>query len=233
MTSRALDPTVQEYEQRAEDAERSPVPVFLKIGKVIVWLVYALVLLTAILLTLAFFLRLAGANPDSGFVEWVYRSTERAMEPFRGIFPTHDINGSSVLDTSLLFAAVVYFVVALLIDILLRWITQRLRRQERDIAQARAQADLVAQQAAAQQHVADSAAQQAAAREYAAQQAAAQQYAIAQAAAREVVAQQTTQFAQPSQPVRAKPAPPVPTEYVEPPVEPRPGPSAPPPPTAI
>jgi uncharacterized protein YggT (Ycf19 family) len=231
MTYRAVDdPTVQEYRQRAEDAERSPIPVFLKIGKVIVWLVYALVLVTALLLTLAFFLRLGGANPTSGFVEWVYRSTERAMEPFRGIFPTHDINGSSVLDTSLLFAAVVYFVVALLVDILLRWITERLRRQERDIAQARAQADLATQQAAAQQHVADSAAQQAAAREYAAQQAAAQQYAIAQAAAREVVAQQTTQYAQPTQAVRAKPAPPVPNEYVEPPVEPRPGPSTPPPP---
>ena len=143
---------MQEYEQRAEEAERSPIPVFLKIGRVIVWVVYAIVLLTAILLTLAFFLRLAGANPESGFVEWVYRSTERAMRPFRGIFPTHDINGSSVLDTSLLFAAVVYFVIALLIDILLRWFTHRLRRQERDIAQARAQADLVAQQAAAQQH---------------------------------------------------------------------------------
>ena len=230
MSYRAVDPTVQEYEQRAEDAERSPIPVFLKIGKVIVWIVYALVLLWAILLTVAFFLRLAGANPDSGFVEWVYRSTERAMQPFRGIFPTHDINGSSVLDTSLLFAAIVYFVIALLVDILLRWFTERIRRQERDVAQARAQADLVAQQSAAQQHAADSAAQQAAARAYAAQQAAAQQYAIAQAAAREVVAQQTTQFVQPSAPVRAKPAPPVPNEYVEPPVEPNPGPSAPPPP---
>ena len=136
-------------------------------------------------------------------MEWVYRSAERAMRPFRGIFPTQPIGDASVLDTSLLFAAVFYFVVALLIDMLLRWLTQRLHREERGIAQARAQADLVAQQAAAQQYAADQAAHQAAAREYAAQQAAAQQYAIAQAAAREVMAEQTRQatpFPQPSQP---------------------------------
>ena len=168
------------------------------------WVIYAIVLVTAIVLTLAFFLRLAGANPEADFVEWVYRSAERAMRPFRGIFPTQPIGDASVLDTSLLFAAVFYFVVALLVDILLRWLTQRLHREERDISQARSQADLVAQQAAAQQYAADQAVHQAAAREYAAQQAAAQQYAIAQAAARDVMAEQARQptFPQPNQPTR-------------------------------
>ena len=69
--------TVEEYEQRAEQAERSPVPTFLKIGRAIVWIVYAIVLSDSDqLLTLAFFLRLAGANPEAGFVEWVYRSAD-------------------------------------------------------------------------------------------------------------------------------------------------------------
>ena len=124
------------------------------------------------------------------------------MGPFRGIFPTQPIGDASVLNTSLLFAAVFYFIVALLVDILLRWLTQRLHREERDIAQARSQADLVAQQVAAQQYAADQAAHQAAAREYAAQQAAAQQYAIAQAAARDVMSEQGRQptFPQPNQP---------------------------------
>ena len=218
--NRPVDPTVEEYERRADQAERSPVPTFLKIGRAIVWVVYAIVLLTAINLTLAFFLRLAGANPEAGFVEWVYRNAEYAMRPFRGIFPTHEIGDASVLDTSLLFAAVVYFIVALLIDILLRWLTHRLRREELEISQARAQADIVAQQAAAQQYASNQAVQEAAAREYAAQQAAAQQYAIAQAAAREVVAQQATQYPQPSQAVRAKPAAPAPPDDVPPPAPP-------------
>src|SRR3954471_6292047 len=112
--SQPLDPVVQEYEQRAEEAERSAVPIFLKIGRVLVWIVYAIVLVTAILLTLAFFLELAGANPNAGFVQWVYRSTDRAMRPFRGIFPEQQISDQSVLDFSLLFAAIFYFVVALL-----------------------------------------------------------------------------------------------------------------------
>ena len=44
------DPTVQAYEQRAREAESSPIPTFLKIGRVIVWIVYALALITALLL---------------------------------------------------------------------------------------------------------------------------------------------------------------------------------------
>ena len=42
------------------------------------------------------------------------------MAPFRGIFPEKPIGDASVFDTSLLFAAIVYLVVALLVDALLR-----------------------------------------------------------------------------------------------------------------
>ena len=80
----------RELELRAEEAEHSAIPIFLKIGKVIVWIVYALAVLTAFLLVMAFLLRLAGANPGSAFVDWVYRNAELAMRPFRGIFPTHE-----------------------------------------------------------------------------------------------------------------------------------------------
>lgn len=184
------DPTVQEYERRAEEYEHSPLLVLLKIARVVVWAVYAFALVTGALLTTAFFLQLAGANPDASFVEWVYRSTERAMRPFRGIFPTQDLDGSSVLDLSYLVAAIVYFVIALLVDGLHRWLTSRLRRQEREAGRARAQADMAAQRSVERQHGDERAAQQAAGREYAAQQAAAQQYAIARAAAQEVLSQQ-------------------------------------------
>ena len=185
--------TVAEYEQRAEEAERSPVPWILKAARVVVWIVYAIVLLTAINLLLAFFLRLFGASPDAAFVEWVYRNAEQAMRPFRGIFPSHELGGASVLDTSLLFAAICYVVLALLVDYLVHWLTRRLRRQEADVAKARYQADAAAHTYSAQQYDAQVAAQEAAAREFAAQQAAAQQYAVARAAAEEVVSQQQYQ----------------------------------------
>lgn len=196
-------------EERAEQAEQSPFPVFLQIARVIVWIVWAVVLITAFMLLLAFFLRLGGANPDAGFVEWVERSVERAMSPFRGIFPARELSGDSVLDMSLLFAAIVYFVVALIIDAFLRWLTHRLHRDQRDAARLRVEADRLAQQAAAERHASDLAAQSAAAREYARQQVAAEQYAIAQAAAQEAIAHQTAQEA--AQRLRAKPASPQPT----------------------
>ena len=200
------NPTVQEYERRAEEYEHSPLLVLLRIARVVVWIIYALALVTAVLLTTAFFLHLAGANPQSSFVEWVYRSTENAMRPFRGIFPTQDVGGSSVLDLSYLFAAIVYFVIALVVDALHRWLTERLRHRQWEAGRARAQADSAAQRSVAQQRAAEQSAQQAAAREYAAQQAAAQQYAIARSAAQEVLDQQSPAPA-PSQPVRAPTTP--------------------------
>lgn len=186
----ANDPMVQDYERRAEEYERSPQRVLLKAARVVVWLVYAFALVTGVLLTTAFFLQLAGANPDASFVEWVYRSTDRAMRPFRGIFPTQDLDGSSVLDFSYLVAAIVYFVIALLVDALHRWLTERLRRQEWEARRARAQADVAAQRVVDQQHADDQLARQAAAREYAAQRAAAQQYTVARVAAEDALAGQ-------------------------------------------
>lgn len=189
--SAPIDPTVREYERRADEAERSPLLPLLKVGRVVVWVVYALALATGILLTVAFLLHLAGANPQSSFVEWVYRSTESAMRPFRGIFPTHEVGGSSVLDLSYLVAAIVYLVIAMLVDGVHRWLTVRLRRKQREAGLAREQADVAAQRSIAQQHAAQQAAQQTAAREYAANQATADQYAIAHAAAQEALARQS------------------------------------------
>jgi uncharacterized protein YggT (Ycf19 family) len=207
-----VDPRVQEYEQEATEAEHSPLPWVLKAARVVVWIVYALVMVTAIMLTLDFFLRLFGANSDNAFVQWVYRSTDRAMQPFRGIFPTHQLGDSSAaLDFSVLFAAIFYFVVAILIDIALRWLSDRLRRAERDTVALRQRADDAATQVYAQQQAAQRAAQEAAAREYAAQQASADQYAVAQAAANEALARQAAREYVPPEPVRAKPAPPQPT----------------------
>ena len=210
------DPLVREYERRAEEAEASPLPVFLKIARVIVWIVYAIVLATAILLTLNFLLRLFGANSDNAFVVWVYRSTDRAMQPFRGIFPTKQLNDSSAaLDFSVLFAALVYFIIALVIDIGLRWLTNRLRREQHQTATLRQQADNAARDALGREQAAEHAAREAAAREYAARQAAADQYAIAHAAAAEAVSRQAARdrppaapAAEPTQPGANDPLPP-------------------------
>jgi len=99
-----------------------------KVAKVLLWLVYAWLLVTLALLMLAFVLLLFGASPDAAFVEWVYRSTERAMAPFRGMFEPVPLSGQSVLDTSLLFAMIIYGLAALALRAAIDWLTRLITR---------------------------------------------------------------------------------------------------------
>ncbi|HYZ97529.1 MAG TPA: hypothetical protein VE575_02190 [Acidimicrobiales bacterium] len=134
------EPPWVRYERQAEAEEHSPMPFILKITRLVTWIVYAVVLAKAALLATAFFFRLAGANPDASFASWVYRSADRSMDPFRGIFPTRELTSASVLDLSLLFAAAVYLVLALVIDAGLRWLGRQLSDRERRVAHLRAAA---------------------------------------------------------------------------------------------
>ena len=103
----------------------------IKTGQVLLWVVYVWVAVTLVLLLLAFILLLFGADPTAGFVEWVYRSTERAMAPFRGIFEPVVLTDQSVLDVSVLFAMIVYSFVALGLSAAIHWVTGLLGKEER------------------------------------------------------------------------------------------------------
>jgi uncharacterized protein YggT (Ycf19 family) len=78
-----------------------------------------------IVLTFGFFLLLFGANPDAAFAEWVYRSLDRVMAPFRALLESIQLNGESVLDVSVLFAMIVYGIVAMALRALIDWLTSR------------------------------------------------------------------------------------------------------------
>ena len=104
--------------------------IVIKICRALVWIVYAWVAITIVLLFLAFLLQLLGADPSAGFVEFVYRSTQRAMAPFRGIFESVVLSDDSVLDISILFAIIVYSFVALGVGMALDWVTDKLRVAE-------------------------------------------------------------------------------------------------------
>jgi hypothetical protein len=106
-------------------------------ARALVYVVYAYVVVTEIVLGLGFVLLLFGANPDPPFVQWVYRSLDRAMEPFRGIFTPIDLGKGgndvqSVLDTSVLFAMLVYGLVAWGIHASIDWLSHRLERLDRE-----------------------------------------------------------------------------------------------------
>jgi len=229
--------SVDEYERRAQEAEASSTPTFLKIARAVVWVIYALALCVVIILLLAFVLKLFGASTDAAFTRWVYSSAESAMRPFRGIFPTHQLDDGSEFDPSLLFGAICYTVAAIIADYVLHLVTKRLNREEAAIAQARADADNVRWQvetqaarerqaalelAAQQEARAREAAQQAAAaQDYANQQvAAAQAVAAQQAAAQQIAADAARRAANPSTPQPAAPP-------ATPPFTPPPSPGAP------
>jgi uncharacterized protein YggT (Ycf19 family) len=97
-----------------------------RIGRGIVYAAYAFAALAIVILTIAFFLRLFAANPSTPFVEWVYRVTDRIMQPFRGIFPPASGQEGSVLDVSLLFAMLMYGLLALVLHALISWLNRKL-----------------------------------------------------------------------------------------------------------
>ena len=77
--------------------------------RVLSYLVYLYLLAVEVILLLGFLLLLFGANTSAGFTEWVYRSMDRAMKPFRGIFTPIELGTTagneiqSVFETSVLF----------------------------------------------------------------------------------------------------------------------------------
>jgi hypothetical protein len=112
------------------------------VARALSYLVYAYVVAVEIILGLGFFLLLFGANPSAGFTEWVYRNLARVMAPFRGIFTPIELgttagNVPSIFETSVLFAMVVYGILAMLLCALISWLTTKLltlRAQEAALA---------------------------------------------------------------------------------------------------
>ncbi len=107
--------------------------VVLMITRAISYLVYAYLVVVEIILLMGFLLLLFGANPTAGFTEWVYRNLDRVMSPFRGIFTPIElgVNGSdvpAVFETSVLFAMIMYGIVALLLSALIGWFSGRLNQ---------------------------------------------------------------------------------------------------------
>ena len=120
MASGAPQPTMP------ASAPSTPAKGITRVARALTYLVYAFVIVALIILTLGFFLLLFGANPEADFAEWVYRSLGRVMAPFRGIFEPVRLDGQSVLDTSVLFAMIVYGIAALLLHALITWLSERL-----------------------------------------------------------------------------------------------------------
>ena len=98
----------------------------LRVSRVLVLFVYGFATACTVILAIAFFLELFNANEGTPFVAWVFRATDRVMQPFRGIFPAAEGAGGSVFDPSLLFAMFMYWLLALGMHALVDWIDRKL-----------------------------------------------------------------------------------------------------------
>ncbi len=127
---------------------------FLWGAKVLSYLVYVYLIFVEIILVLGFFLLLFGANPSAEFTQWAYRNLDRVMAPFRGIFTPIELGTTSgdvqaVFDTSVLFAMIIYGILALALSWLIHWLSDRLAHlkaleadaERRRIEQAQFEAD--------------------------------------------------------------------------------------------
>ena len=137
---------------------------FLWMARILSYMVYVYLILVEIVLLIGFILLLFGANQTADFTQWAYRNLERVMEPFRGIFAPINLgttNGDvqAVFDTSVLFAMIIYGILALLISVLISWLSSRMmyiKAREADIERRKYEQELreamqarAAQQAAA------------------------------------------------------------------------------------
>lgn len=112
------------------------------LARALTYFVYAFLLIVEIILALGFFLKLFGANPSSGFVEWAYRNLDSAMKPFRNIFAPIElgVNGNDVqatLETSIIFAMVVYGIIVITVSALISWMTHRIHRLDQESVRER------------------------------------------------------------------------------------------------
>ncbi len=126
----------------------------LRLGKVLVWLVYAFLVVAVVILVLAFFLMLFNASTSAEFTQWVYRSANRVLQPFRGIFPSAELGeNGSVIDFAVLFAIIMYGIFAMALSAFVAWLDRKILEHRRELGMAAAE-DRRRRAAAAQQQVA-------------------------------------------------------------------------------
>ena len=92
-------------------ATQIKIPGYLRISKVIAYLLYAWTLIGVITLSLRVFLLATSANSTTPFVKFIYNTSADYLQPFRGIFPPKTVGQTGYLDTASIFAIIVYLLV--------------------------------------------------------------------------------------------------------------------------
>jgi uncharacterized protein YggT (Ycf19 family) len=64
------------------------------------------------------------ANPTAPFVNWIYRTSDTILSPFRGIFTAQSISLGHILDITALFAMLMYSLFGFLLESLVSLIPE-------------------------------------------------------------------------------------------------------------
>ena len=103
-------------------------PLHMRIGKIASYVLYAWVAIGLVSLGTRMFLLLFSANPNTPFVNFVYRVSSDYLEPFRGIFPPRTVGETGYLDVAALFAIFMYLIVAWLVSVLIAYVETKIAR---------------------------------------------------------------------------------------------------------
>ncbi len=94
-----------------DDTKQIVIPGYLRISKIIAYLLYAWTLIGVIVLSLRVFLLATSANATTPFVKFIYNTSADYLQPFRGIFPSKPITETGYLDTAAIFAIIIYLLI--------------------------------------------------------------------------------------------------------------------------
>lgn len=110
---------------------------FIKFARVLVYIVYAYLMIAVVTLIFGFTLLLLGASQSSSFVQFVYDLSLQFLQPFRGMFPVTQITDSSYFSASGLFAIIFYSLFAMGIHSLINWLTLKELKHEEELREYR------------------------------------------------------------------------------------------------
>lgn len=112
------------------DEDEIRVPFYFRLGSVVVNIAHFWVGVGISFILLRITLLMFGANPASGFANFVYEISGDYMAPFRNIFPTRSVNQTSYLDVSGMFAVLVYSMLSWFIASGVDWMRYKIRNYQ-------------------------------------------------------------------------------------------------------
>ncbi len=87
-----------------------------------------IIAIVELLLIFRFVLKLLAANPQAGFVNWIYEMSQPLLQPFLFAFPTPSVRGGFTLEFTTLFAIFAYAFIGFILQELMEIIAGRRRK---------------------------------------------------------------------------------------------------------